>query len=42
VANEEKKKKLVAFKHYVSQHSKKYYEQTIKVCFEKLDLMIGK
>ncbi len=40
VANEDKKKKLVAFKHYVSQHSKKYYEQTLKRCFNKLDLSI--
>lgn len=37
-AHKEKKKKLVAFKHYVSQNSKKYYEQTLKTCFDKLDL----
>ena len=38
-ANKEKEKKLVAFKHYVYQNSKKYYEDTIKACFNKIDLL---
>ena len=38
--NEEKLKKLVGFKHYVYQNSKKYYEQTLKICFNKLDELI--
>lgn len=39
-ANEEKQKKLIAFKNYVYQHGRKYYQSTLKVCFEKLDNII--
>jgi len=39
-ASEEKQKKLIAFKNYVYQHGKKYYENTLKSCFEKLDSII--
>lgn len=38
-ANEEKQKKLIAFKNYVYQHSKKYVENTIDECFKKLDFI---
>ena len=39
IANKEKEKKLIAFKHYVYQNSKKYYEDTLKECFSKIDLL---
>jgi cellulose biosynthesis protein BcsQ len=39
-ASEEKQKKLIAFKNYVYQHGKKYYENTLKSCFKKLDSSI--
>ena len=39
-ANEEKQKKLIAFKNYVYQHGKKYYDNTLKNCFEKLDSIL--
>lgn len=39
-ASEEKQKKLIAFKNYVYQHGKKYYQSTLKSCFTKLDLII--
>lgn len=38
--NEEKEKKLIAFKNYVHQHSKKYYENSIKANFERIDKFI--
>lgn len=36
-ADEEREKKLIAFKNYVYQHSKKYYESTLKSNFKKID-----
>jgi hypothetical protein len=39
-ANEQKMKKLVGFKHFVYQNSKKYYEQTLKICFDKIDTLV--
>jgi len=39
-ASQEKQKKLIAFKNYVYQHGKKYYESTLKNSFLKLDLII--
>ena len=41
-ANEQKKKKLVGFKHFVYQNAKKYYEQTLKDCFNQIDTMVKK
>jgi cellulose biosynthesis protein BcsQ len=38
--NEEKEKKLIAFKNYVYQNSKKYSDNTIQLCFERLDKFI--
>lgn len=35
--NKEKEKKLIAFKHYLFQNCKKYYKDTLKECFKKLD-----
>ncbi|WP_455755964.1 hypothetical protein [Sulfurimonas sp.] len=36
-ANTEKEKKLIAFKNYVYQNTKKYYEHILKACFAELD-----
>jgi len=38
----EKEKKILAFKNYVYQNGKKYYENTLKQCFLKLDVIIEK
>jgi len=38
----EKEKKIIAFKNYVYQNGKKYYEHTLKESFKKLDLIIKK
>jgi hypothetical protein len=39
---DEKKKKLIAFKQFVSQNSKKYYKKNLKSCFSKLDKILKK
>lgn len=39
-ATKEKEKKLVSFKHYVYQNCKKYYQNTLQPCFEKLDNIV--
>lgn len=39
-ASQEKERKLIAFKNYVYQHGKKYYENVLKNCFKKLDTII--
>lgn len=38
--NEEKQKKLIAFKNYVYQHGKKYYLEVLNCCFKKLDTIL--
>ena len=40
--SQEKEKKVLAFKNYVYQNGKKYYEHTLKECFQKLDKIIKK
>jgi len=39
-ANLEKEKKILAFKNYVYQNGKKYYNQVLKKCFYDLDTII--
>lgn len=39
---QEKEKKILAFKNYVYQNGKKYYENTLKESFRKLDIIIKK
>ena len=39
-ADEEKKRKLVGFKHYVYQNSKRYFESVLNPCFKKLDSLL--
>lgn len=39
-ANEEKQKKLIAFKNYVYQHGKKFYQDTLFSSFKTLDLFL--
>lgn len=38
--NGEKEKKILAFKNYVYQNGRKYYENILKECFQKLDIII--
>jgi cellulose biosynthesis protein BcsQ len=40
--SQEKEKKILAFKNYVYQNGKKYYEQVLKKCFHNLDDIIKK
>lgn len=39
-ANEEKQKKLIAFKNYIYQNAKRYFENTIQLCYRRLDKFI--
>jgi hypothetical protein len=39
-SSEEKQKKLIAFKNYVFQNAKMYYQNTLKPSFEKIDTII--
>jgi len=40
--DQEKERKILAFKNYVYQNGKKYYQNTLQECFKKLDIIIQK
>jgi hypothetical protein len=39
-ANEQKQKQLIGFKHFVHQNAKRYYQTSLKSCFDKMDTIL--